>query len=78
MEVFITQYLQLKGNELAEYQKLISLLIKPNYVRWYYRNKIKNEKFKRVDLWKFGISGDFPILTLKLKNINDIYINRQL
>ena len=37
------RYLQLKGNELAEYQKLISLLIKPNYVRWYYRNKIKNE-----------------------------------
>jgi len=30
-------------------------------------DKIKNEKFKRADLWKFGISGDFPILTLKLK-----------
>ena len=72
------RYLQLKGNELAEYQKLISLLIKPNYVRWYYRNKIKNEKFKRVDLWKFGISGDFPILTLKLKNINDMYLLNQL
>ena len=73
-----SRYLQIKGNELAEFQKLITLLLKPNYVRWYYRNKIKDENFKKSDLWKFGISGDFPILTLKLQNINDIYILNQL
>ena len=72
------RYLQIKGTEMEEYQKLITLLLKPNYVRWYYRNKIKNENFRREDLWKFGISGDFPILTLKIKNINDIYILKQL
>lgn len=72
------RYLQIKGNELAEYQKLISLLINPSYVSWYYKNKVKNENFNKSDLWKFGISGDFPILMLKLKNINDIYLLNEL
>lgn len=61
------RYLQIKGNELAEYQKLISLLINPSYVSWYYKNKVKDANFKKSDLWKFGVSGDFPILMLKLK-----------
>lgn len=72
------RYLQIKGNELAEYQKLISLLINPSYVSWYYKNKVKDENFKKSDLWKFGISGDFPILMLKLKNINDMYLLNEL
>ena len=72
------RYLQIKGKELAECQRILTLLLKPNYVTWFYRNKIKNNIFSKRELWKFGISGDFPILTLKLKNINDIYILNQL
>ena len=72
------RYLQIKGNELAEYQKLISLLINPSYVSWYYKNKVKDANFKKSDLWKFGVSGDFPILMLKLKNINDMYLLNEL
>ena len=72
------RYLQIKGRECVLYQKMLSFLLRTNYIQHYYRNKIKNSDFKKSELWKFGISGDFPILTLKIKNINDIYILKEL
>ena len=72
------RYLQIKGKEYILYQKILSFLLRNNYVQTYYRDKIKDQNFKKQDLWKFGISGDFPILTLKIKNINDIYILKEL
>ena len=29
-------------------------------------------------LWKYGISGDFPIILVKIKNIEDIYVIEEL
>ena len=29
-------------------------------------------------LWKYGISGDLPIVLVKIKNINDVYMIREL
>ena len=30
------------------------------------------------ELWKYGISGDLPIVLVKIKNINDVYMIREL
>ena len=30
--------------------------------------------YRMNDLWKFGISGDLPIIFVKIKNIEDIYV----
>ncbi|HBC84463.1 MAG TPA: hypothetical protein DCZ30_03260 [Clostridiales bacterium] len=33
-----------------------------------------NEKYSVYDLWKYGISGDIPILLIKVGNINDVTV----
>ena len=33
-----------------------------------------NKVYSQSNLWKFGISGDLPILLVKIKDTNDKYI----
>ena len=33
-----------------------------------------NEKYSVYDLWKYGISGDIPILLVKVGNVNDVTV----
>ena len=40
--------------------------------------KIAKRDYKQSDLWKFGISGDLPIILVKIKDTNDIYIINEL
>ena len=68
------RYLDIKGKEIENIQNIMSLLINTNYSRKLYINKYKNRIYSQDELWKFGISGDFPILMLKIKDINDAYV----
>ncbi len=67
-----SRYLRMKGSDIAIYQKMLSYII--------FNNPIKSEKMKNInilnnykqsDLWKYGISGDLPIILAKIRNIND-------
>ena len=63
------RYLGLKGKEIILYQKILSYLIFNNPI------KQKNlKKFNKKEIWKYGISGDLPIILIKIKDINDIYM----
>ncbi len=66
------RYLGIKGKEIETYQKILTHLMFAEKNE----NKIvpKNIKPRVSDLWKFGISGDNPILLLKVKDITDIDI----
>jgi len=66
-------YLGLKGKDIEKYQKMLSLLL--------FQNPLKrinyvdpNKVYSQNDLWKFGISGDLPILLVKIKDTNEKYI----
>lgn len=65
-----TRYLGLKGKEIETYQRLLSYLIFPHK----FGSKVieKDKVYQLKDLWKYGISGDYPILLVKIKNVNDI------
>ena len=66
------RYFGLKGKQIDVYQRLLSYLLF-NYPISKVRNKIsKNDKLYLSNLWKYGISGDLPILLVKISNINDI------
>ena len=47
-------------------------------------NPLKNNSqfaykvYEQKDLWKYGISGDLPIITVTIKFINDIYVVKQI
>ena len=69
-----SRYLGIKGTDIILYQKILSYLIFDNPLRKKQMNDLKYKTYKQSDLWKYGISGDLPIILLKIKNVNDINI----
>ena len=73
-----SRYLNIKGKEIDLCQKILGYLIFPNPLK---RIINKNKKVISAyvsELWKYGISGDLPILLVKVKNISDIEILKQV
>ena len=73
-----SRYLNIKGKEIDLCQKILGYLIFPNPLK---RIINKNKKVISAyvsELWKYGISGDLPILLVKVKDISDIEIFKQV
>ena len=67
-----SRYLRMKGSEIELYQKLLSYIIFDNPIKSKQMENInKGTNFKQSELWKYGISGDLPIILVKIKNVND-------
>ena len=71
-------YLGLKGKDIEKYQKMLSYLLFQNPMRKVRMRKIPKRVYSQSELWKFGISGDLPILLVRIKDVNDIYIIKDL
>ena len=70
------RYLELSGTEIELYQRLLTYLI-GNSLN--YNKEVDYENIYPVsELWKFGISGDLPIIFVKIKNVNDIDVISEL
>ncbi len=67
------RYLGVKGKDIEVYQKLLSYLIVQNPLKKW-QAKPKENTYYISDLWQYGISGDFPILLVKIKDVNDAYV----
>ena len=67
-------YLGLKGKDIEKYQRMLSLLLFQNPMKYLLSNDMPNRVYSQSDLWKFGISGDLPILLVKIRDINEKYI----
>lgn len=65
-----SKYLQIDGSKIDVYVKFLKYILK--------LGKFKNEpniEMAQIDsLWKHGISGDIPILMVKIRNVEDIYV----
>ena len=73
-----SRYLNIKGKEIDLCQKILGYLIFPNPLkRIINKNKKVNSAYVS-ELWKYGISGDLPILLVKVKDISDIEILKQV
>ena len=67
------RYIGINAKEIAIYQKLLGYMININPYK--NMNNIKEDTdLSSENLWKFGISGDLPILFVKVKNANDIFV----
>ncbi len=71
------RFLGYKGKDIIMYNKLFSM-IENNNTRKKYSNIIKENVLKQRDLWRFGISGDFPIILVRINRVNDIYVIKDL
>ncbi len=66
-----SRYLRVKGKDIEEYQKMLSYIIFDNPLK---TNKNNTITYSQTELWKYGISGDFPIILVKVKNVNESYV----
>ena len=73
-----SRYLEITSDDMITYQKILSYIINFNPLRKLYINKFENEQFKQEELWRYGISGDNPIILAKIKEANDIYVIKEL
>lgn len=70
-------YLGIKGKDVELYQKILRYLVFTNPLKTVLYKGRTNEHALVEDLWKYGISGDIPILLVKIKDVNDIEIVKE-
>lgn len=69
-----SMYLGVKAVDIEKYQNMLRYLIYQNPLKLLmYKEKVPEEA-KASDLWKFGISGDLPILAIKIRDVSDISV----
>ena len=66
-------YLELKGKDIEEYQKMLTLLLLKNPLKSL-NSVLPSKIYSQSDLWKFGISGDLQILLVKISDTNESFI----
>ena len=64
------KYLQINSKQSAEYQELLNYILEENICRNI--NLDLNKDYEINSLWKYGISGDLPIVLVKIKNLNSV------
>lgn len=70
-------YLGIKGQEIEVYQKMLGYLIYQNPLKILMLKEKIPEKADVSELWKYGISGDLPILLVTIKDVNDIDVVKE-
>ena len=73
-----TIYLGLKGTDIEKYQKLLSYTIFNNPLKKLTLKNLPKRVYSQSNLWKYGISGDLPIILVKIEDLNDMYIVKEL
>ena len=69
-----SKYLQITSEKLEIYCKLLKYILLLNS-----NKKEKNVKdYSKDSFWKFGISGDLPIILVKIKSIEDMYVIEEI
>lgn len=68
------KYLNLTSREITIFQDLISPIFYPSTLYRGTEAEISRNKLGQSGLWRFGISGDNPILLVRLESVSDISI----
>ena len=73
-----SRYLGIKGKDIENYQKMLGYIIFDDSVKSVISEKLNKREYRQSDLWKYGISGDIPIILVKIQNVNDIYCIKEI
>ncbi len=73
-----SRYLRVKGTQIRNYQKILSYIVFNNPIKRINLEKIPKRKYAQSELWKYGISGDIPIILVKIKDINEVDIIKEI
>ncbi len=72
------RFYKLNYNQILTYNKLLYEMLNGSGFREKYQDLISKNQKSQSDIWKYGISGDLPIILIKIKKINDVYVVREL
>ena len=74
------RYLGVSAKQIEEYQNMLSYLLFQNPLKTQTLPKLveKEEEAFQSKLWKYGISGDLPILLLKIEQVADSYVLKDI
>ena len=73
-----TKYMNIKAHEMELYQNMISDIIFLSPLRQKHAQIIKENQKGQSALWAYGISGDRPIVLVKIRNVNDVEVLYEL
>lgn len=73
-----SMYLGINGANIETYQKMLTYLLFQNPMKKLDLEKMPKHTYYQNELWKYGISGDLPILLVKIKMINDIFVIKEI
>ena len=72
------RYLRISGKDIVTYQKILSYILNFNYLKKEYLKDMQIKEYPQKDLWKYGISGDVPIILIKVQEENDVYVIKEI
>lgn len=72
------RYLSLDRKDLMTCQAVLPYILYQNPMKSMYMKKLAYKEYKQSDFWKYGISGDNPIILVLVKSVNDIYVVKEI
>ena len=72
------RYLNLSKNNLEAFYKVLPYIMHQNPLKSLYMDTLKDKQYKQSDFWKYGISGDIPIILVTVKELSDIYAIKEM
>ena len=73
-----SRYLGIKNTEIEIYQKILSYILYKNPIRKKYMACLPKRNYNQNELWQYGISGDKPIVLIKIKDQTEIEILEEI
>lgn len=73
-----SRYLQFKGKDINLYQKILSYIVFENPAKKKQLESIPKVYYEQRNLWKYGISGDLPLILVIIKDANDVYVIKDI
>lgn len=72
------RYLGLSKSDLKTFNMLLPYVLYQNPMKFLDLETLSRKEFKQSDFWKYGISGDLPIILVTVQSINDVYVVKEL
>ena len=72
------RYLSLTKNDLKSFNMILPYILHQNPMKSMYMEKLLYKEYKQSDFWKYGISGDNPIILVEAFGLNDIYVIKEI
>lgn len=72
------RYLNLSKSDLKTFNMILPYVLYQNPMKALDIEALSKREFKQSDFWKYGISGDLPIILVTVQSINDVYVVKEL